>query len=192
MHIHRIVIAAVALSLNAATAFATPLTGSYSISEQYSPSNGGPGITNNLASPFNINLVAGTETSPANFFTTAPHGNCSGGGCSNHIETDTLTVTFSNLEIFSGLPSQRSWKPRFLRPNTAEASSLAQSATANLLLPARRTVSCGMAPQAPITALSRCSNLLALSIPLWRGIFWNCSCTMRRIGTSLLGLVSSS
>ena len=39
-----------ALLLSATAAFATPLTGSYSISEQYDSSHGGPTITNSLAS----------------------------------------------------------------------------------------------------------------------------------------------
>src|SRR5690349_21581593 len=99
MHIHRIALAAVAFSLTGATAFATPLTGSYSISEQYNSSHGGPTITNDLAKPFNMNLTAGTETSLMNFFTASPASSCSGGGCSNHIETDTLTATFTNLQI---------------------------------------------------------------------------------------------
>jgi hypothetical protein len=87
--------AAVELSLNATAAFATPLTGSYSIAEQYAPSQGGPTITRNLGSAgsFGANLTAGTETTPTNFFFTA--------------------VLPSK---FSGLPFQTSWKPQFLQP----------------------------------------------------------------------------
>jgi len=112
MLIHRLVIVAVAVSLNAGAAFATPLTGNYSVSEQYSSSNGGPTITQNLASPFSMNLTPGTQTSPTNFFTASPVGqtswnwstwqyqyNCFGPGCSGQTETDTLTLTFSNLSI---------------------------------------------------------------------------------------------
>jgi hypothetical protein len=99
MRIHRLAIVAVAVSLNAGAAFATPLTGNYSVSEQYSSSNGGPIITNNLASPFSMNLTAGTQTSSMNFFTASPVGHCFGLGCSGQTETDTLTITFSNLSI---------------------------------------------------------------------------------------------
>jgi len=103
MRIYLKAIVAITVSLNAAAAFATPvaMTGSYSISEQYSSSQGGAGITNLLADPFTINLTPNTQTSAVNFFTAAPYNgsNCYGSGCSNHIETDTLTVTFSNLKI---------------------------------------------------------------------------------------------
>lgn len=91
------------LALGASSAFATPvkLTGSYTVSEQYTSSHGGPSITKNLADPFSVMLTNGVKTSPMNFFTTGPAGSCSGGGCSGYrgTETDKLTVTFSNLGI---------------------------------------------------------------------------------------------
>lgn len=99
MRIYQIAIVAVAVSISAVPAFATSLTGSYSISEHYTSSQGGPSITYNLSDPFNINLSTGTPTSAMNFFTASPRSTCFGSGCSNHIETDLLTVTFSNLSI---------------------------------------------------------------------------------------------
>lgn len=102
MRIHPIAIAALVLSLNTASAFATPLTGSYSVGETFSSSQGGPTISNNLSSSFAMNLTLGIETTPTGFFTTAPASSCSGGGCiggSSGTETDALTVTFNNLQI---------------------------------------------------------------------------------------------
>ena len=112
MRTHLKAIAAIAISLNATAVFATPLTGSFSISEQYDSSHGGASITNNLADPFSINLAPGSQTTPSNFFTASPVGaynwnwstwsyteDCFGSGCSNHVETDTLTVTFKNLTV---------------------------------------------------------------------------------------------
>lgn len=97
-----------ALMLCASPAFATPitLTGSYSVSEQYSPYEGGPSISNDLREyrgSFDISpLTLGTETSPTSFFTASPQYECSGNGCSGGhagTETDTLTINFSSLAI---------------------------------------------------------------------------------------------
>ncbi|MGH7104427.1 MAG: PEP-CTERM sorting domain-containing protein [Acetobacteraceae bacterium] len=103
-----VIAVAAGLALSTPAAFATPimLSGSYSVSEAYSSHNGGPSISDNLRQGRNGFSVAlpplGTETSLTNFFTASPAGSCSGGGCSggrNGTETDTLTVTFSNLFI---------------------------------------------------------------------------------------------
>ncbi len=94
------------LALSTPAAFATPitLTFSYSVSEMYSSSHGGPLITYQLnRHRFSVAVPPlGTETSPTNFFTASPAGSCSGGGCvggRHGTETDTLTVTFTNLSI---------------------------------------------------------------------------------------------
>ncbi len=98
---------AAALALSTSAAFATPapdLSGSYSVSETYTSSHGGPTITDDLGSGGNFSittLTLGTETAAANFFTADPASSCTGGGCSGHngTETDTLTITFSNLVV---------------------------------------------------------------------------------------------
>lgn len=103
----KMVIAVVAgPALSTPAAFATPITRtfSYSVSETYSPSHGGPSITYQLNQHrFSVAVPPlGTETSPTNFFTASPAGSCSGGGCvggRHGTGTDTLTVTFTNLSI---------------------------------------------------------------------------------------------
>lgn len=94
---------AAVFALGTSVAFATPstLTGSYTITAQYSKAHGGPSITKVLSHPFSINLTAGTETTPTKFFTTSPASSCSGGGCSGNkgTETDLLTIDFSNLDV---------------------------------------------------------------------------------------------
>lgn len=97
-----IIAAAAGLALSTSAAFATvatySLTGSYSVTGTYSPSHGGASISKHLAFPVNV-PQDGSETSRKNFFTTSPAGSCFGGGCSSGIETDPLTVTFTNLSI---------------------------------------------------------------------------------------------
>jgi hypothetical protein len=75
------------------------LTGNYSFSETYTAAHGGPSISDNLSNPFSKTLTLGTLTSPASFFTLSPASGCSGGGCSSNIETDTVTVSFTNLKV---------------------------------------------------------------------------------------------
>jgi len=93
---------AAALVLSTTAAFATPsLSGSYSVSEQYDNSHGGPSITDRLSSPFSTALTPNVETEPVKFFMASPAGSCSGSGCNSdtQTETDTLTVSFSNLSV---------------------------------------------------------------------------------------------
>jgi hypothetical protein len=99
------------LLLSATAAFATPVTlsGSYSVTEQYSPngSKGQPSITDVLSDPFSngskITLPSiGTATSAVSFFQASPAGSCSSPSCSGGLETDTLTLNFTNL-VISGL-----------------------------------------------------------------------------------------
>jgi hypothetical protein len=95
-----LVVTAAALLASTAAVCAAPITvtGSYTITSQYSPSQGGPTISNNLSNPFTLNLTAGTQTAATNFFTANPAGSCFGLGCSggsHPIETDMLTANFT-------------------------------------------------------------------------------------------------
>jgi hypothetical protein len=87
----------------AAPAYATTfsITDSYTFSESYSTSHGGPSITNDLGS--SISVTEGTPTSFTNLATFAPQGTCSGGGCSGGTETDPFTVTFGTFNFGGGV-----------------------------------------------------------------------------------------
>jgi PEP-CTERM motif len=79
------------------------LTGSYTVSETYNSSNGGPTVTDDLASPFSL-----SEGATPNAFTLSPNpssgSQCSGGGCntSTTTETDSITFNLTGLSV-SGL-----------------------------------------------------------------------------------------
>src|SRR5580704_2956281 len=89
----KLVVLASALSLWSTTAFATVITvnGSYTVSQSGATGNK-PTITDDLASSFSLPLTVGTPSSVTNFISVTPAGSS---GTSNHIATDTLTVTFS-------------------------------------------------------------------------------------------------
>lgn len=98
--------AGLALSTTAAFASAYTLTGSYSVS---TPSSGHPSISYSLNhTSFSVGLpTLGNTTNPMNFFTASPAGSCGGSGCSggyHPTETDSLTISFTNLSI-SGIGS---------------------------------------------------------------------------------------
>src|ERR1700744_4654675 len=86
------------LSLGATSAFATTLTGQYSVAD--SPVSGGPTISYDLNhTSMSVSLTLGVQTTPTNFFQASPAGSCFGSGCSGNTETDTLTTTFTNLQV---------------------------------------------------------------------------------------------
>ncbi len=95
-----LVVLAVGLFLSASATFAAPftVTGGYSVTEQYT--TGGPTISYGLNhTSFSQTGTIGTETAQTNFFTASPAGSCTGGGCVGGTETDTLTVSFTNLHV---------------------------------------------------------------------------------------------
>jgi hypothetical protein len=107
----KVVAIAVGLFLSGPAAFAAAVTlsGQYTVSEQYGSNGtkGQPSIADQLSDPFSnsqkINLpTLGTATSKVAFFLATPAGACSTPSCSGGVETDTLTINFTNLQI-SGL-----------------------------------------------------------------------------------------
>jgi hypothetical protein len=95
-----------ALPLAAANADLVPITGTFSVDEVYSDSQGGPFITTNggvdiLVGSFSLNLVPGVETAAMPFFSATPQATCWDPGCGGgsggggNTETDPMTISFS-------------------------------------------------------------------------------------------------
>src|SRR5579863_9092753 len=90
---------AVALSIAAygpahATIVESFAAGTVSVSE--SITTGGPGISSISPS----SSLTGVSIPTGNYsFTLSPAGSCSGSGCSNQVETDHITVTFTGLKV---------------------------------------------------------------------------------------------
>jgi hypothetical protein len=83
------------------------LNDSYSFTETYNNSHGGPTITNNWNGSAVVTIGSALPgTAPTNFATFAPAGSCTGGGCNNvspyPTETDPFSVTFGTFNFNFG------------------------------------------------------------------------------------------
>ncbi|MGH8218582.1 MAG: PEP-CTERM sorting domain-containing protein [Steroidobacteraceae bacterium] len=95
---------AAVLAVATSAAFATTppytLTGSYTISEDddYSKSQGGPQITDQLSDPLDVSLTPGKETTPTDFFTASPYPSCKG-ACRGGTLNDPMSIVFNDLDV---------------------------------------------------------------------------------------------
>jgi hypothetical protein len=107
------------LALGAGPAFATKisgtyLTGTYSVSPQYSQSQGGAGIGHDLNQNFSVPLTIGTQTAFMPFITAYPDGSCQSPACApaynkyhrvigGTVSTDSLSLDFTHLTLTGGI-----------------------------------------------------------------------------------------
>jgi hypothetical protein len=99
-------------SISGASASTVVLSGNYTVTELYSPNGGGAGVSSILLGSGSISgnstsnsgtfSILSTSSSPYNVFTLAPASGCAGSGCHSGVETETITLTLSNL-VYNGV-----------------------------------------------------------------------------------------